>query len=264
MQTWLKAGIGVAGAVAAWKTAVEPWWRTWGTCEAAVSRSYRGDELVGEPTAIETRNLIIDATPDRIWPWLLQLGYGRAGWYSYDVVDMRGTSADRIHAEWQQLTCGDIVPTHPGGGFQVRVLEPDRALVLYSDTDLVRQQADAARTIETSPANLRATSSFLSASQPSDFAASWAFILEPLDDGRTRLIERFRVRFGASDKPWTRATLPVVGFGVFLMVRKQLLGIRDRVEGSLSEPPADTTVGTPITRPLDTTPIETPLVGSLN
>jgi hypothetical protein len=67
--------------------------------------------------------------------------------------------------------------------------------------------------------------------QPQEFAASWAFVLEPIEGGGTRLIERVRTRFGETDKPWTRFTLPVMGFGVFVMVRRQLLGIRARVEG---------------------------------
>ena len=70
----------------------------------------------------------------------------------------------------------------------------------------------------------------LGATQPAEFAASWAFVLEPIGGGRTRLIERFRVKFGTSDKPWTAATLPVVGFGVFLMTRQQMLGLRERAE----------------------------------
>ncbi len=66
--------------------------------------------------------------------------------------------------------------------------------------------------------------------QPAEFSATWAFILEELPSGQTRLIERFRVRFGETDKPWTRYTLPFMGFGVFVMMRKQLLGIKQRAE----------------------------------
>ena len=160
------------------------------------------------------------------------MGYGRAGWYSYDSIDMAGASSRRIVPEWQALRVGDVVPTHPGGGFEVRAVERGRALVLYSDTESVARQADAARTAGAtgSAANVQATGAFMGATQPADFTASWAFVLEPMTGGRTRLIERFRVTFGATDKPWTAVTLPVVGFGVFLMMRKQMLGIRDRAE----------------------------------
>ena len=125
-----------------------------------------------------------------------------------------------------------MLPTHPGGGFEVRVLEPKRALVVYTDSDIVARQAAAAREAATEAAstNVQATGAFLGATQPAEFAASWAFVLEPIAGGRTRLIERFRVKFGDSDKPWTAATLPVVGFGVFLMTRQQMLGLRERAE----------------------------------
>jgi hypothetical protein len=259
MRKLLIAGASVAGAVYAYRAVVEPWWRTWGVRDLPVDRSYRGDDVITEPTALETRSIVIDAPPERIWPWLVQMGYGRAGWYSYDAIDMTGGSTRDIVPRWQALAVGDIVPTHPGGGFVVRILEPGQALVLYSDTALVRDQSQAATASGDGdmPANLQATSSFLAATQPMDFAASWAFILEPVDATRTRLIERFRVRFGADDRPWTKATLPVVGFGVFLMVRRQLLGLRDRVEGM--EPAAEVpTDGLVIpaghARPTDDTP----------
>jgi hypothetical protein len=90
-------------------------------------------------------------------------------------------------------------------------------------------------------ANVAVTGGVLAATQPAEFAASWAFILEPIAASRTRLIERFRVSFGETDKPWTALTLPVIGFGVFLMTREQMLGIKDRAEGLARErlvPPA--------------------------
>ena len=70
----------------------------------------------------------------------------------------------------------------------------------------------------------------MGAAQPSEFHASWAFVLEPVGDEQTRLIERLRIHFTGGDRPWTKVTLPWMGFGVFLMVRRQLIGIRDRVE----------------------------------
>ena len=82
--------------------------------------------------------------------------------------------------------------------------------------------------------DLQAAGAFMTNAQPADFNASWAIVLRPQPDGRTRLVERVRVRFGDPEpgKPWTRYTLPLMGFGVFVMVRRQLLGIRDRVEGT--------------------------------
>jgi hypothetical protein len=151
---------------------------------------------------------------------------------------MKGQSADRILPEVQALAVGDIVPTHPGGGFEVKAIEPEHALVLYLDTNLMRSQAEAARTnaVETNPANIAAAGVVMGATQPTEFAASWAFILEPRGDNRTRLVERSRVRFDGGDQPWTKYTLPFMGFGVFVMVRRQLLGIKERVERSQTRP----------------------------
>jgi hypothetical protein len=222
-----------AGAgVAAYKAFVEPWWRTWGFDPGEAAKALPGDEIVADGVNAETRGITINAPPAAVWPWLVQMGFGRAGWYSYDVVDMKGASAPGIQPEHQHLAVGDIMPTHPGGGFVVREIEPDRHLVLYLDSDLAREQAEAAKaTNAESPSNLRMTGAFMETSQPTEFTVSWAFVLEELEGGRTRLIERFRIRFGsADDKPWTRATLPLMGFGLFVMMRRQLLGIRDRAE----------------------------------
>ena len=116
----------------------------WSVVPDEADRVLPGDELVPEPVAIETRGITIDAPPSAVWPWLVQMGYGRAGWYSYDQLDQRGASAQEIVPEWQTLAVGDILPTHPGGGFEVAILEPKRALVVRSDTALVRAQAEAA------------------------------------------------------------------------------------------------------------------------
>jgi hypothetical protein len=219
------AGTAVVSAV------VIPWRRNWGR-RPSDDEPLSGDDLVAEPTAIETRGIDIAAPVEDVWPWLVQMGYGRAGWYSYDALDMNAPSADRIRPELAEIAVGDLMPTHPGGGFVVRVLDKPHALVLYLDTDLAREQAEAAKAdaAAAGPVNIQATGAFIEAAQPADFAASWAFVLEPASHGETRLIERFRVRFGEDDRPWQRLTMPLMGFGVFVMMRKQMLGIRERVE----------------------------------
>ena len=231
MRRLLALAIAGGAGTALVRSILVPWMRRWGR-RPADDGPLPGDEVVADPTAIETRGIDIAAPPEAVWPWLVQMGYGRAGWYSYDALDMNQPSADRIRPELATLSVDDVMPTHPGGGFVVRILDAPRALVLFSDTDLVRRQADAAKADATtaSPVNLQATGAFLEAAQPADYSASWAFVLQPTSDGGTRLVERFRVRFGASDKPWLGLTMPVMGVGVFLMMRKQLLGIRDRVE----------------------------------
>jgi hypothetical protein len=223
----------VAGAAAlTYRFAFLPWFRSWGVSPTDSARPLPGDDVIPGAVTAETRVINIEASPASVWPWLVQMGFGRAGWYSYDPIDMSGTSAHEILPEFQSLEVGDIVPTHPGGGFLVKAIDPGRSLVLYSDTDLVRQQAEAVAADPelATPANLQMTSAILESTQPVDFSATWSFVLDPLPSGGTKLVERFRVRFGETDKPWTRYTLPMVGFGVFVMMRKQMLGIKERAE----------------------------------
>ena len=129
----IAVGAVIAGASWLAYVGVRQWWKTWGVVPDEATRELPGDELVPDAQAIDTRGIIIEAPPERIWPWLVQMGYGRGGWYSIDQLDMRGKSADRIVEAWQDLAVGDVVPTHPGGGFTVRLLERNRALVLFGD-----------------------------------------------------------------------------------------------------------------------------------
>jgi hypothetical protein len=128
------------------------------------------------------------------------------------------------------------MPTHPGGGFLVKVVEPEKALVLYTDTAIVREQAgkaEAEGTDELPTPGLKASGAMLNASFP-EFAASWAFYLRPTEDGQTRLVERFRAQTPGSGP--ARAVLgEIMGTGIVLMTRKQLLGIKARVEGTTGE-----------------------------
>jgi hypothetical protein len=208
------------------------WWQTWGVDREASAKPLPGDDLIPDPGAVETRTIMIDAPPDAVWPWLVQMGFGRAGWYSYDVMDMRGKSADRIVPGWQSIAVGDLVPHSPGGAFEVRVVEPGRALALYNDTAAVARQARGATTpeggIEAAPTGLAASAALLE-TMPDDFAVSWVFVLEPLDGGRTRLIERFRLRVGAAG-PAFRIAGPMMRFGLFVMLQRQMLGIKERAE----------------------------------
>jgi hypothetical protein len=228
------AGIGIGRTVRTW--------RTWGIDPSEATRPLTGDGLVQRPSAIETRAITIDAPPEAVWPWLVQMGFDRGGWYSYDQLDMGGSSAEKILPRYQAIAVGDVIPTSPTTGFIVREIEPRRAMVLYSDTAIVQSQAAAVASSITDsqrpvPAGLAASGAFLGRT-PQDFAASWAFVLEPLDGGRTRLIERFRVRFEAP-APTFRVIGPIMGFGVFVMVRRQLLGIRERAELTAVAPPIE-------------------------
>lgn len=229
---WILAGVALGTTAGIAAARARDWYVTWGVDRDERTKPLPGDELVAEPTGGETRGITIDAPPAAVWPWLVQMGYGRAGWYSYDQLDHRGRSADEIVPDWSGIAVGDVIPTHPGGGFEVAVIEPERALVLRTDTALVERQAEAARAgadaLEPATAGVQASGAMLS-TMPRDFEASWAFVLEPLAGGRTRLIERFRVRFGDTGGTPPFA-LPLLGFGVFVMLQKQMEGIRRRAE----------------------------------
>lgn len=213
--------------------------RTWGIDPIEAARPLPGDAIVPTAEAVDTRGIDIAAPPEKVWPWLVQMGYGRAGWYSYDDLDMNRPSADRIIPELQELKVGDIVPTHPGGGFEVREIKNKHFLVLYADRALVDAQAATTQEgagLEAASANVRVTGRYLDAAMRGEFHASWAFVLEPLPGGRTRLIERFRGRMEVPPEAEGVAGPPAIAarallFGLFVMVRRQLLGIRDRVEG---------------------------------
>jgi hypothetical protein len=216
---------------------IRPRIRSWGVEPGEDELPLPGDDLVSEATATETRGITIAAPPERVWPWLVQMGFGRAGWYSYDMLDNKGPSATEIMPEFQALKPGDVMPTHPGGGFLVKAVQAEHALVLYSDTELVRtqaEQAQAAGRTELPTPGLRATGALATASLP-EFAASWGFYLQPAGDGETRLIERFRARTPGSG-PAQAVLGEIMGTGIVLMTRKQLEGIKERVEQRTSSP----------------------------
>src|SRR3954453_10711860 len=127
----MRTRIVIAGTVAATATGialtrVARWRRTWRIDPIEAAKPLAGDELVRVPTAIETRGITIDAPPDAVWPWLVQMGFGRGGWYSYDQLDMGGVSAVTLNPAWATLAVGDVMPTSPSTGFAVKVVEPGR------------------------------------------------------------------------------------------------------------------------------------------
>jgi hypothetical protein len=160
-------------------------------------RPLPGDELVPGARVRWTHGITIHARPTEIWPWLVQMGCRRAGWYSYDGLDNGGVaSADRILPELQRVEVGDIFPWTPTAddGFFVRAVEPERALVLGGDAVPV----------------------------------SWALVLEPIDEMSTRLVTRGR---GAFERFAVGLLLGLVWRPIhFGMQRRQLLNLKRRVE----------------------------------
>jgi hypothetical protein len=210
---------------------IRPMRRTWGVDPAETARELPGDDLVPDAELVETRGITILAPPSAIFPWLLQMGYGRGGWYSYDQMDNKAPSADRVMPHLQHLAVGDVMPTWPGGGFIVRAIEPERSLALYLDSEIVKAQQEASEhaDVEASAAGVKVAGGVGGAAMP-EFKASWVFVLEPTDDGAaTRVIERLRAWTPEPSTP-QKLALPMFGVGVFLMTRKQLLGLKERIE----------------------------------
>src|ERR1700688_1601442 len=110
--------IGIVAAVVvavAFFGVYRPWHLKWGATREELSRSMPGDEIVNRPIFNATRVVTINARPQDIWPWIVQIGFGRAGWYSYDLFDNLGRpSSERIVEELQHIEVGDLVPLGPG------------------------------------------------------------------------------------------------------------------------------------------------------
>ncbi len=210
---------------------IRPRVRAWGVDPAEADLALPGDDLVPEPTATETRGVTIEGPVSKVWPYLVQMGFGRAGWYSYDRLDNKGASVEEIVPEFQHLAPGDIMPVSPGGGFEVKTVDYEQALVLYTDTAMVRAQAEKAQaegTDEPPTPGLKASGAMLNASYP-EFSASWTFFLKPTEDGMTRLIERVRIKT-PGNAPANAVLGEVMGTGIILMTRKQMLHIKELVE----------------------------------
>ena len=178
---------------------VRPWQLTWGATSEEVARSLPGDDLVPKPMFDATRAITISAPPDRVWPWLVQVGVTRAGWYSYDLLDNLGRpSARHIIPELQHLAPGDVVPMSPDGkqGIEVHSLQAPTSMVWSSPGE-----------------------------------TSWTWQLDPLPHGSTRLITRIRSRMRPT--PRSIAFYAVVEIADIWMIRKMLLTIRERAEGLL-------------------------------
>jgi hypothetical protein len=198
---------------------VRPWAERWGATDDELVGALAGDDLVASARYSTTRAITIDAPVSAVWPWLVQIGQGRGGLYSYDwlenIFQLGIHSADAILPEFQHLAVGDIIQLDAGGNapLTVALLEPERALVL--------QSRDIATGEPVTPG----------AYFGNGLAVTWAFIVQPADERRTRLIVRFRSAW----QPSLGATLfqhLLLEPAHFIMERGMLLGIRQRAEGS--------------------------------
>jgi len=172
---------------------------------AGERRSLPGDDLLTDPIGSLTHAVTIRRPRHDVWRWLVQMGAGRAGWYSYDFVDNGGhPSAERILPEFQSVAVGTVLPAVPGAtdGFFVIRYEPERTLVLGWLP--VRNGAPL---------------------------VTWTFVLEEQEPDCTRLIVRARAgdQYRLFGFPKWLVKL-IVPWGHFVMQRRQLLGIVRRAE----------------------------------
>ena len=195
---WFGSALLLAGAAAlVYVRVLRPWHLHWGATALEAGGAVAGDEFMPDPDLVATRVVEIDAPPSAVWPWLVQMGPGRGGAYTYDWIerrlgiDIRNT--DRIIPELQNLKVGDEVPM-PGYAMRVERLDPEQAMVIRS----------------------------------SNHAWVWSFELRPVN-GHTRLISRNR--FDTSALPVRdKLAYPVIEPGSWVMERKMLRTIKQRAE----------------------------------
>lgn len=190
--------------------AIRPSALRWGATAKEVARSMPGDDLVSSPSFSATRGITIQGRPEDIWPWLVQIGYGRAGFYGYDLIENLGTgsgirSAGSILPKLQHPKAGDVLPISAVASLVFDSIHPDSYLIWRADTT------------------------------PSDGSFTWA--LYPVDEHHTRLISRVRLRYHWTDR---RILLDLfTEFADHVAVPRILVGIKGRVEGRPPQPLAE-------------------------
>lgn len=174
------------------------WHTRWGATPDEVDTTLPGDEIEVPPGMTATRAITIGAPPEAVWPWLVQIGGGKAGWYSYDWLDNLGRpSAQEILPQWQDVAVGDPAA-------QMNAFAPPEASVWE-----VAAVAPNETLLWRSP------------------DATWVWSLTPLPGGATRLVTRIRVGYRL---PLGLVFGPLLEVADFPMMRKELLGIKARAE----------------------------------
>jgi hypothetical protein len=220
-STSIAAGTALAasGGMIAYPLFFRRWCLTWGARPGEVSMKLPGDELLADAGLVSTRAVTIDAPPAAVWPWLVQMGSGRGGAYTYDWIEnllgLNMHSASRILPQFQNLQVGDELPLGPGRPvMRVEVCDPERTLAIrIADGNWV-----------------------------------WIFALVA-QDGQTRLISRNRIATPGAALPARVFNLLIMEPGSLVMERKMLLGIKQRAEdltdyGGASQMPAGPGSGT--------------------
>jgi hypothetical protein len=205
--------VAVASPLFLFAPVYRPWHLRWGATDAEVAGAMPGDELVPETSFNATRAITIDAPPEAVWPWLVQIGHGRAGWYSYDLFDNAARpSAERILPDYQEPKVGDWVPmsskVNETTAFKIEAFEPNRWMLWAKPH------------------------------------STWAWKVVALEGGRTRLVTRVKDRYAWRDSPGNAlVSLILMEFGDFPMMRELFLNVKRRAERLAIENRAGATRG---------------------
>ena len=204
MRRSLRAITAAALACGVYLRWLRPWELRWGATDEEVALRAPGDELVRGPNLVTTRAVTVDAPREAVWPWLVQIGTGRAGWYSYDRLDNKGKpSAREIIPAYQHMDVGDVVAMSESKGEpygpSVLALDPPGSM-LWGDTE-----------------------------EPHRF--TWLWLLREHGEGRTRLISRVRCRLTWRDPFFAL----LMEFADPIMMRKSMLNIAERAEAAHGE-----------------------------
>jgi hypothetical protein len=205
----MKSGVYAAGAGvicgAACILVARPRQLVWGATDEEAGATLAGDDLIPGPDLVATRAITVHAPAGEVWPWIAQLGQGRGGFYSYDVLEnLAGCdihSADRVVPQWQDVKAGDEIKLAPEVGLGIAVVRPGRVLVLRGGVPMG------------------------AAPPPYDF--TWSFALREQPGGITRLLVRERYAYS---RWWAPLLVEPVAVVSFLMTQRMLRGIRDRAE----------------------------------
>jgi hypothetical protein len=202
----LAVGVGAGIAVVGYLTVGRKPCLTWGATAADIDRPMPGDDLLPDPDLFSTRAVRVQAPPSAIWPWLMQMGSGKGGVYTYDWIEnlfgLNMHSVDVILPQFQERSVGDVelLGKH-GPRLRVEILDPQSAIVLRSE----------------------------------DENWVWAFGLYPRPDGRTALVSRNRIRTPDAPALLRAFNVMVMEPGSLVMERKMLLGIKLRAERLAAE-----------------------------